>query len=146
MILEELTRCAWRTPTPPLMKDMLSHLARGKVFTKLDLREVYYGVQIKEGDEWKTAFNCLLGSFQFKVMLFGLQGTPTVFMQLINQVLHEHLYKGVLIYLDNILIFSEMLDHTKLVRQVLKKLLAAKLYTKLSKCEFHKISLTYLGY
>lgn len=58
----------------PLMKDMLAHMA--KIFTKLDLREAYDRVRIKEVDEWKTAFNCPLGSFQFKVMLFGLQGAP----------------------------------------------------------------------
>ncbi|XP_013920161.1 PREDICTED: RNA-directed DNA polymerase homolog [Thamnophis sirtalis] len=99
-----------------LMKDMLNHLSKGKVFTKLDLREAYYCNQIREGDEWKTAFNCPLGSFQFKVMSFGLQGPPAVFMQLINEVLHEHLYQGVLVYLDAILIFSKTLEeHVKLV-------------------------------
>lgn len=65
---------------------------------------MYYRVHIK-GDEWKTAFNCLLCSFQFKVMPFGLQGAPAVFMQLIK--VHEHLYIGVLVNLDDILIFSE---------------------------------------
>ncbi|XP_060545015.1 retrotransposon-derived protein PEG10 isoform X5 [Pantherophis guttatus] len=94
----------------PLMKDMLAHLAKGKVFTKLDLREAYYRIRIREADEWKTAFNCPLGSFQFKVMPFGLQGALAVFMQLINEVLHEHLYKGVLVYLDDILIYTETID------------------------------------
>lgn len=75
------------------MKGLLTHLAKGKVFTKLDLQEVYYRVRIKEGDEWKMAFNRPLGSFQCKVMLFGLQGAPAMFMQLINEMLHEHLYK-----------------------------------------------------
>lgn len=76
----------------PLMEDMLGHLSKGKVFTKLDLRQVYYHVRIKEGNEWKTTFNCLLGCYQFQVMPLGLQGAPAVFMQLINEVLHEHLY------------------------------------------------------
>lgn len=83
--------CLENTYLLPLTKDMLAHPAKGKVYTKLDLREAYYRVCIKEGDEWKTAFNCLLGSFQFKVMPFGLQRDPAVFMQLINKVLHEHL-------------------------------------------------------
>lgn len=74
-------------------------------------------------------------------MSFGPQGASTVFMQLINEV-HEHLNKGVLVYLENILIFTEILEeHVKLVHQVLKKLLAAKLYVKLSKCEFYKSKL-----
>lgn len=78
------------------MKDMLPHLAKGRIFMKLDLREAYYMMRIKEGDEWKTVFNCPLGCFQFWVMPFGLQGAPTIFMQLINKVLHEHLYQWVL--------------------------------------------------
>lgn len=65
-------------------------------------------------------------------------------MQLINEMLHEHLYKGVLVYFHDILIFSETLgEHVKVVHQVLKKLITAKLYVKLSKCEFHKIILDY---
>lgn len=64
----------------PLMKDMLAHLAKGKIFTKLELREAYYRVKTREGDEWKTAFNCLLGCFHFKALPFGLQGTPAMFM------------------------------------------------------------------
>ncbi|XP_013921040.1 PREDICTED: RNA-directed DNA polymerase homolog [Thamnophis sirtalis] len=91
----------------PLMKDMLAQLGKGRNFTKLDLREAYYRVRIKEGDEWKTAFNCPLGCFQFRVMPFGLQGVPAVFMQLINEVLHDHLYKGVIVYLDDILIYTQ---------------------------------------
>lgn len=90
------------------MKDMLVYLARGKTFMKLDLGEPYYHVRIKERDEWKMAFNYPLGCFQIRVLPYGLQGAPAVFMQLINEVLHEHLYQGVLVYLDNILIYSEM--------------------------------------
>lgn len=72
-------------------------------------------MRIKEGDEWKTAFNCPLGSFQFKVMPFDLQGAPAVFMQLINEILHEH--KGDLVYLNDILIFIEtMEEHMKCAR------------------------------
>lgn len=78
----------------PLMKDILATLAKGQFFTRLDLWDAYYQVQIRLGDEWKTRFNCLLGSYKFQVMLFGLQGPPVVFMQLINEVLDEHLYRG----------------------------------------------------
>lgn len=102
---------------------------------------------IQPGDEWKTTFNCPLGNYQFTVMSFSLQGAPAVFMQVINEVLHEHLYQGVLVYLDDILIYTKDMDeHTRLVRQVLEKLLAAKLFIKLSKCEFHKTEIDYLGY
>ncbi|XP_013928254.1 PREDICTED: RNA-directed DNA polymerase homolog [Thamnophis sirtalis] len=110
-----------------LMKDMLNHLSKGKMFMKLNFKEAYYQICIWEGDEWKTAFNCLLGNFQFRVMPFWLQGAPTFFKQLINKVLYEHLYKGVLVYLNDILIFSETLEeYIKVVQQVLKTLLAVK--------------------
>lgn len=70
-----------------------------------------------------------------------------MFMQLINRVFHEHLYNRVLVYLDDILIYTKtMQEHVTLVRQVLKKLLATHLYVKLSKCEFHKTQLDYLGF
>lgn len=78
----------------PLMKDMLARLAEGRIFTKLDLREAYYQVHIREGDGWKTAFNCPCINYQYRVMPFGLQGEPVVFMQLINEILHGHLYEG----------------------------------------------------
>lgn len=68
-------------------------------------------------------------------------------MQLINEVLHEHLFKSILIYLDGILMYTEtMYEHMKLVKAVLEKLLAAQFYMKLSKCEFHKTKFNYLGY
>lgn len=58
------------------MKDMLAHQSKGKFFTKLDLREVYYQVQIKTGDEWKMTFNCPLGCFQFRVLPSAYKGHP----------------------------------------------------------------------
>lgn len=64
----------------PLIKDLLATLSGGKIFTKLDLREAYYRVQIKPRDEWKTIFNCPLGSYKFMVMPFGLQGAPAVYL------------------------------------------------------------------
>lgn len=116
------------------MKDLLATLANGQIFTKLDLHEAYYQVCIQPGDEWKTTFNCPLGSYQFRVIPFGLQGALVVFMQLINEVMHEYLYQGVLIYLDDILIYTQTIEeHTRLVRHVLQKLLDAKLFIKMTK-------------
>lgn len=84
------------------------------------------------------AFNCPVGCCQFQVMLFRLHGDLDVFMQLINVLLHEHLYKGVLVFLDNILFFTEMMEeHVKLVRVVLKKL---------KRRSFHRTRVDYLGY
>lgn len=77
----------------------------------------------------------------------GYRGLLTVFMQLINKVLHDHLYKGLLVYFDDTLIYTKMkAEHVKLFRAFLKKLHAAKFYAKLSKCEFHQDKIDYLGY
>lgn len=86
----------------------------------MDLKEAYYHVRIKEGDEWKSIFNWPLGCFQFRVLPFELQRVPAIVMQLINEDLHEHLYKGGLVYLNDILIYIEMkIEHMKLVRAIL---------------------------
>lgn len=93
-------------------------------------------------------------SVQLPIRLFPVLSIPIwvtgsllVLMQLINEVLHEHLYKEVLVYMNDILIYTEtMEEHVRLVRVVLEKLQAAQLYAKLSKCEFHKTKLDYVGY
>lgn len=80
-------------------------------------------------------------------MPFRLQGAPSVFMNFINDVLKKYLYKGTVVYIDNVLLYSETPDeHVKLVRSMLKTLARNSLYVKLSKCEFHQLELTFLGY
>lgn len=144
------TVCAENVYPLPLMKDIVAHLSKDKIFSKLDLCKAYYRVRIWEGDEWKMAFNCPLGCFQFNMLPFGLQGAPAVLMQPINEVLHEHLYKGIMVYLDDTLIFTKTkTEHIKLVLAVLKNRdtkLYAKLYAKLSKCKFHRDKIDCLGY
>lgn len=79
-------------------------------------------MRIRKGDEWKMAFNCLLGCYQFWVMPFELHGAPAIFIKLINEVLHEHLYKRVLVYTDDIFIYIVIMkEHVKLVRVILEK-------------------------
>jgi len=101
------------------------------IFTKLDLRNAYHLVRIKEGDEWKTAFNTHLGHFEYLVMPFGLTNAAAVFQALVKDVLRDMLNRFVFVYLDDILIFflsyAEHMDH---VKQVLKRLLENKLYVK----------------
>lgn len=107
------------------MKEILVRLAEGGSLKScnMPLQEACYRVRIRPGDEWKTAFNCLLGSYQFRVMPFSLQEASTVFIQLINDVLQDHLYNGVLVYLNDILIYTKtMEEHVILVRQVPSKL------------------------
>lgn len=117
------------------------------MFTKLDLRNAYHLVRIREGDEWKTAFNTHLGHFEYLVMPFGLTNAPAVFQALINDVLKDFLNKFVFVYLDDILIFSPTLDsHQTHVKAVLQRLLENKLFIKAEKCQFHTQSTCFLGF
>ncbi|KAG1928308.1 retrotransposable element [Pimephales promelas] len=90
----------------PLMSSAFDILQGAKVFSKLDLRNAYHLVRIREGDEWKTAFNTPLGHFEYRVLPFGLVNAPAVFQALINDVLRDMLNIFVFVYLDDILIFS----------------------------------------
>ncbi|KAI3370812.1 hypothetical protein L3Q82_007120 [Scortum barcoo] len=117
------------------------------IFTKLDLRNAYHLVRIREGDEWKTAFNTPLGHFEYLVMPFGLTNAPAVFQALINDVLRDFLNRFVFVYLDDILIYSRNLpDHQLHVRQVLQRLLENRLFVKKEKCEFHASQVDFLGF
>lgn len=130
----------------PLMSSAFEILQGAKVFTKLDLRNAYHLVRIKEGHEWKTAFNTPLGHFEYRVLPFRLVNAPAVFQALINDVLRDMLNIFVFVYLDDILIFSPSLQiHTQHVRQVLQRLLENRLFVKAEKCTFHAQSVTFLG-
>ncbi|KAI3364027.1 hypothetical protein L3Q82_010789 [Scortum barcoo] len=113
-------------------------------FTKLDLRNTYHLVRIRERDEWKTGFNTPTGHYVYLVMPFGL---TAVFQGFINEILHEYLNDFVFVYLDDILIFSPDPDtHQCHARQVLLRLLKNQLYVKAEKCEFHASSVSFLGF
>lgn len=131
----------------PLISSAFEPLQGATVFTKLDLRNAYHLVRIKDGDEWKTAFNTPLGHFEYLVMPFGLTNAPAVFQALVNDVLRDFLNRFLFVYLDDILIFSHsMEEHKSHVRQVLQRLLENKLFVKAEKCEFHVRSVSFLGY
>ena len=109
-------------------------MAKTKIFTKLDLRHGYNLIQIAEGDEWKTAFRTKYGLFEYLMMPFGLCNAPASFQAMINQVLRELLDEGVLVYIDDILIYSEMEEeHIHLVSKVLEKLKKANLCVAINK-------------
>lgn len=130
----------------PLMSSAFEILQGAKIFTKLDLRNAYHLVRIKEGDEWKTAFNTPLGHFEYRVLPFGLVNAPAVFQALVNDVLRDMLNVFVFVYLDDILIFSPSLQmHIQHVRRVLQRLLENRLFVKAEKCAFHVSSVTFLG-
>ncbi len=89
-----------------LIPSPLELLQGASVFTKLDLRNAYHLVRIREGDEWKTAYKTTSGHYEYLLMPFGLTNAPAVFQNLVNDVLGDMLHWSVFVYLDNILIFS----------------------------------------
>lgn len=129
----------------PLLTSAFEPLQGATIFTKLDLRNAYHLVRIRDGDEWKTGFNTPLGHFEYLVMPFGLTNAPAVFQALVNDVLRDFLNRFVFVYLDDILIFSKS-EHISHVRQVLQRLRENKLFAKAEKCEFHSSSVSFLGY
>uniref|UniRef100_A0A8C6PCD2 Gypsy retrotransposon integrase-like protein 1 n=1 Tax=Nothobranchius furzeri TaxID=105023 RepID=A0A8C6PCD2_NOTFU len=131
----------------PLLSSTFEPIQDATIFTKLDLRNAYHLVRIREGDEWKTAFKTPIGHFEYLVMPFGLTNAPAVFQNLVNTVLSDYLNKFVTVYLDDILIFSRTPEeHTGHVRAVLQRLLENRLYVKAEKCEFHAPSVKFLGF
>ena len=131
----------------PLMSSVFDQLQQAKVFTKLDLRNAYHLIRIREGDEWKTGFNYPSGHYEYRVMTFGLTNAPAVFQAMINDVLRDFLDHFVYVYLDNILIYSPDLDsHHDHVTRVLERLLKNQLYVKAEKSVFHADTVSFLGF
>ncbi|CAI7935472.1 Hypothetical predicted protein, partial [Podarcis lilfordi] len=124
----------------PLILELLEWVQGAQVFTKLDLRGGGYNfIWIRAGDEWKTAFGTQYGQFKYLVMPFNLCNAPAVFQRYINHVFQDLLDKFVVVYLDDILIFScDPARHKGRVWTVLQRLWEHHLYAKLSKCEFHQ--------
>ena len=130
----------------PLISSAFELLQDAKIFTKLDLRNAYHLVRIREGDEWKTAFNTPSGHYEYLVMPFGLTNAPAVFQALVNDVLRDMLDQFVFVYLDDILIYSpDEQTHIQHVRQVLQRLLDHQLFVKAEKCEFHVPPVSFSG-
>lgn len=131
----------------PLISSAFELLQGATVFSKLDLRNAYHLVRIREGDEWKTAFNTANGHYEYLVMPFGLTNAPAVFQALVNDVFRDMLNRCVFVYLDDILVFSRSAqEHVAHVRQVLQRLLENQLFVKAEKCEFHRSTISFLGY
>src|SRR5579862_2053997 len=131
----------------PRIEEMLDRLNGAKVFSKLDLRSGYHQIRIVPEDIPKTAFKTRYGHYEFLVMPFGLTNAPTTFQTLVNDIFRPLLDKCILVYIDDILVFSPSPeDHLKDLRKALKILHENMLYCKLSKCEFFKDSVEYLGH
>ncbi|GJY80248.1 putative reverse transcriptase domain-containing protein [Tanacetum coccineum] len=123
----------------PLLRidDLFDQLQGSRVYSKIDLRSGYHQLRVREEDIPKTAFRTRYGHYEFQVMPFGLTNAPTVFMDLMNQVCKPYLDKFVIVFIDDILIYSkseeEHAEHLKLILELLKK---EELYAKFPKCEF----------
>ncbi|KAJ8350818.1 hypothetical protein SKAU_G00259480 [Synaphobranchus kaupii] len=131
----------------PLINTAFEALSPAVTFTKLDLRNAYHLVRIREGDEWKTAFNTPLGHYEYLVVPFGLTNAPAVFQSMVNDVLRDLLGRSVFVYIDDILIFSQSpQEHVRHVREVLQRLLENQLFVKAEKCSFHASTVPFLGF
>ena len=131
----------------PLITDLLDSPGRARIYTKIDLQHAYHLVRIAEGDEWKTAFRTRYGSFEWLVMPFGLTNAPAAFQRFMNDIFSDMLDVCVIIYLDDILIYSDNKElHRKHVREVLRRLRENGLYAGTNKCTFHTDTVEYLGY
>ncbi len=129
----------------PRIDDLLDKLQGAKVFSSLDLLTAYHQIRLKDTDVPKTAFRTPFGLYEYRVMPFGLMNAPSVFMSAMNDLLEGLPF--VVVYLDDILIFSQSAEeHAEHVRQVLEKIHKGGYFLKLSKCEFFKKEIKFLGH
>jgi len=123
----------------PRIDELMDRLAGAKYFSKIDLYSGYHQIRIKEDDIPKTAFRTCYGHYEFLVLPFGLTNAPATFMTLMNNIFHDYLDKFVIVYLDDILIYSKTKEeHLQHVRTILETLRKHKLYAKDTKCELIK--------
>lgn len=131
----------------PRVDDLIEQLHGAKYFTKIDLRSGYFQVRIDPNDIEKTAFVTRYGQYEFLVLPFGLTAAPSTFVAIMNDVFKEYTDQFVVVYLDDILIYSKTAEeHLNHVQLVLDKLRINKLYAKEKKCEFMKRSVKFVGF
>jgi len=107
----------------PLMQELQDRVQGAQWFTKMDLKNGFNLIRIREGDEWKTAFRTRYGLYEFQVMPFGLTNAPSTFQDMMNHVLSDLLDVGVLVYMDDILVYAKTWEeHDHLVKEVLQRL------------------------
>ncbi|GKA13629.1 putative reverse transcriptase domain-containing protein, partial [Tanacetum coccineum] len=131
----------------PRIDDLFDQLQGSSVYSKIDLRSGYHQLRVRDEDILKTAFRTRYGHYEFQVMPFGLTNAPTVFMDLMNRVCRPYLDKFLIVFIDDILIYSKTKEehdvHLKLILELLKK---EELYAKFSKCDFWLSKVQFLGH
>ncbi|GJZ08588.1 putative reverse transcriptase domain-containing protein [Tanacetum coccineum] len=133
----------------PLLRidDLFDQLQGSSVYSKIDLRSGYHQLRVREEDIPKTAFRTRYGHYEFQVMSFGLTNAPAVFMDLMNRVCKSYLDKFVIVFIDDILIYSKSKqDHEEHLKPILELLKKEELYAKFSKSEFWIPEVQFLGY
>jgi hypothetical protein len=131
----------------PRIEDLFDQMRGARVFSKIDLRSGYHQMKIRLSDIPKTAFSTRYGLYEFIVMSFGLTNAPTYFMNMMNTVFMEYLDIFVMVFIDDILIYSKSdSDHEEHLRLVLQKLRDNQLYAKYNKCEFWIDEVPFLGH
>ena len=135
-----------RYPLPHL-EELLDRVIGAKVFSKIDLQSGYHQVMVEEGDIHKTAFRTRYGQYEFTVVPFGLSNAPSVFMRIMNKIFAEYLDKFVVVFIDDILVYStDMREHIQHVRLALEVLRKHRFKAKLSKCQFALPEVEFLGH
>ena len=131
----------------PRIDELLSRLQGARYFSRLDLRDGYFHVPVADQDVHKTAFSCRYGTYEYLVMPFGLMNAPSTFQRIMNQVFFDMLDRNVIVYLDDILIFTKTeQEHRKVLAEVFRRLAHYSLYVKEKKCALFLRQVEFLGH